>query len=311
VTKVLTEQRNIVTGYALVLLGALGFSAKSIIIKLAYAANGQVDAITLLALRMLFALPLFLLVAVWHNKKFPAIPLDKKQWGAVIVLGLIGYYIASYLDFLGLQYISAGLERVIIFLYPTFVVLFSAVFYRRRISVRVGIALTLSYAGTLLVFIEQLTIASSGLLLGSGFVLSSAIIFSWFVMGSGVMTQSIGSARFTAYTMTVACVATLTHFALLHTTALTRMSSLPTTGWERVYTLALIMAIFSTVLPAFFMNAGIRRIGAGSASIISTTGPIATLVLAYLFLGEAITALQLAGTFFVLAGVYVVSQAKA
>jgi len=304
------EQRNLVIGYGLVLLGALGFSAKSIIIKLAYAANAEVDAITLLALRMLFALPFFLLVAVWRNKKTPALPLDKKQWGVVIVLGLMGYYIASYLDFLGLQYISAGLERVIIFLYPTFVVLFSAIFYKRRITVRVGIALSLSYAGTLLVFIEHLTIASPGLLLGSGFALSSAIIFSWFVMGSGVMTQRIGSARFTAYTMTVACVATLTHFAFLHVVALAQLPSLPYDDWKRVYSLAFIMAVFSTVLPAFFMNAGIRRIGAGSASIISTTGPIATLVLAYMLLGETITTIQLAGTFFVLTGVYVVSRVK-
>ena len=309
-TKASVEQRNLVIGYGLVLLGALGFSAKAIIVKLAYAANGEVDAITLMALRMLFALPFFLLVAVWHNKKSPALPLDKKQWGVVIVLGLMGYYLASYMDFIGLQYISAGLERVIIFLYPTFVVLFSALVYRRRITARVGIALGLSYIGTMLVFIEHLSVASSGLLLGSGLVLGSAIIFSWFVMGSGVMTQRIGAARFTAYTMTVASVATLVHFAFQHGEGLARLLSLPYSEWQRVYYLALIMAVFSTVLPAFFMNSGIRRIGAGSASIISTTGPIATLVLAYMLLDETITSLQLLGTFFVLAGVYVVGRAK-
>ena len=309
-TKAPTEQHSRVIGYSLVLLGALGFSAKAILIKLAYAANVDVDAITLMALRMLFALPFFLLVAIWRNKQTPALPLDKKQWTAVIVLGLMGYYIASYLDFIGLQYISAGLERVIIFLYPTFVVLFSAVVYRRRITARVAIALGLSYIGTMLVFIEHLTTASSGLLLGSGLVLSSAVIFSWFVMGSGVMTKSIGSARFTAYTMTVACVATLVHFGFRHGVTFTHSLSLPFAAWERVLSLAFIMAIFSTVLPAFFMNAGIRRIGAGSASIISTTGPVATLALAYLLLGEAITSIQVAGTFFVLAGVYVVSRVK-
>ncbi len=309
-TKTPVEQRNLVIGYGLVLLGALGFSAKAIIVKLAYVANAEVDAITLMALRMLFALPFFLLVAVWHNKKTPALPLDKKQWGVVIVLGLMGYYLASYLDFIGLQYISAGLERVIIFLYPTFVVLFSALVYRRRITARVGIALGLSYIGTMLVFIEHLSVASSGLLLGSGMVLGSAIIFSWFVMGSGVMTQRIGAARFTAYTMTVASVATLVHFAFQHGEGFARLLSLPYSEWQRVYYLALIMAVFSTVLPAFFMNSGIRRIGAGSASIISTTGPIATLVLAYMLLDETITSLQLLGTFFVLAGVYVVGRAK-
>jgi drug/metabolite transporter (DMT)-like permease len=309
-TKAPTKQNNRAFGYSLVLLGALGFSAKAILIKLAYTANVEVDAITLMALRMLFALPFFLLVAIWRNNQTPAPPLDKKQWAAVIVLGLMGYYIASYLDFIGLQYISAGLERVIIFLYPTFVVLFSAVVYRRRITARVGIALSLSYIGTMLVFIEHLSTESSGLLLGSGLVLGSAVIFSWFVMGSGIMTQRIGSARFTAYSMTVASVATLVHFGFRHGTTFSHSLSLPFAAWERVLSLAFLMAIFSTVLPAFFMNAGIRRIGAGSASIISTTGPIATLVLAYMLLGEAITSIQLAGTFFVLAGVYVVSRVK-
>jgi drug/metabolite transporter (DMT)-like permease len=124
------------------------------------------------------------------------------------------------------------------------------------------------------------------------------------------MTQRIGSARFTAYSMTVASVATLVHFGFRHSTTFSHSLSLPFAAWERVLSLAFLMAIFSTVLPAFFMNAGIRRIGAGSASIISTTGPIATLVLAYMLLGEAITSIQLAGTFFVLAGVYVVSRVK-
>lgn len=309
-TKARSEQRNLVIGYGLVVLGALGFSAKAIIIKLAYAASGEVDAITLMALRMLFALPFFLVVAVWHNKKPAVLPLEKKQWGIIIVLGLMGYYIASYLDFLGLQYISAGLERVIIFLYPTFVVLFSALVNRRRITAHVGIALGLSYIGTMLVFIEHLSTVSSGLLLGSGLVLASAIIFSWFVMGSGVMTQRIGSARFTAYTMTVASAATLAHFSFQHGAELIQLTLFPYSEWGRVFKLALIMAVFSTVLPAFFMNAGIRRIGAGSASIISTTGPIVTLILANVLLGEAITPIQLGGTFFVLAGVYVVSRAK-
>jgi drug/metabolite transporter (DMT)-like permease len=301
--KIPSEQRRLAAGYGLVLLGALGFSAKAIIIKLAYNAGG-IDALTLLALRMLFALPFFLLVALWRNKTAPALPLDKKQWGAVIILGLVGYYIASYLDFMGLQYISAGLERVLIFLYPTFVILFSALVQRRRIPARVGIALGLSYAGTLLVFAGHLTAASSGLWLGSSLVLGSAVIFSWFVMGSGVMTRRIGSARFTAYTMTVAAVATLAHFAFRDGAG--ALIGLPV----RVYVLALIMAVFSTVLPAFFMNAGIRRIGASPASIISTTGPVATLILAYIILDEAITAPQLTGTFLVLAGVYVAGRVK-
>ncbi|MDD2722412.1 MAG: DMT family transporter [Methylovulum sp.] len=211
------------------------------------------------------------------------------------------YYIASYLDFLGLQTISAGLERVILFLYPTFVVLFSALFHRRKITWRAGLALALSYAGMLLVFLEQLSLTSANIWLGASFVLASAVVFAIFTMGSGVMTHSIGSTRFTAYTMTVASVATLVHFGVRHGLDLTHLS-------VDIYVLAWVMAIFSTVLPSFFMNAGIRKIGASSASIISTTGPIATLVLAFFLLHEAITAMQLAGTFLVLSGVYVVSK---
>jgi drug/metabolite transporter (DMT)-like permease len=293
-------------GCILVLLGAAGFSTKAILIKLAYAADGQLDAITLLALRMLFALPMFLIAAVWHQKKSAEPALNKKQWGIVIILGLMGYYIASYLDFLGLQTISAGLERLIIFSYPTFVVLFSALYYRRALTASVMIALGLSYIGILLVFIESLSLTSSNIVLGSAYVLSSALIFSVFVMGSGVMVHRIGSVRFTAYTMTVASIATLTHFAFHHDLVRT-VSTIPLD----VYVLSLIMAIFATVLPAFLMNNGIKKVGASSAAILSSVGPIITLALANSLLQETITNTQLLGTFFVLAGGLVVGRMKA
>ncbi len=288
-------------GFALVLLGAFGFSAKAILIKMAYAADNNIDAITLMALRMLFSLPFFVVVAFWRTHMSAQIAMTKKQWFVVIVLGLMGYYIASYLDFLGLQTISAGLERVILFLYPTFVVLFSALFQKRNITLRMGLAVVLSYAGMLLVFFEQLSLASTNIWLGSSLVLGSALVFAMFTMGCGVMTQSIGSARFTAYTMIVASFAALVHFLCAHGYVLVGFSI-------EIYGLVLIMAIFSTVLPAFFMNAGIRRIGASSASVISMTGPIATLVMAFFVLDEAITVLQLSGTIFVLAGVYLVGK---
>jgi drug/metabolite transporter (DMT)-like permease len=293
-------------GCILVLLGAAGFSTKAILIKLAYAADGQLDAITLLALRMLFALPMFLIAAVWHQKKSAEPALNKKQWGIVIILGLMGYYIASYLDFLGLQTISAGLERLIIFSYPTFVVLFSALYYRRALTASVMIALGLSYIGIALVFIESLSLTSTNIVLGSAYVLSSALIFSVFVMGSGVMVHRIGSVRFTAYTMTVASIATLTHFAFHHDLVRT-VSTIPLD----VYGLSLIMAIFATVLPSFLMNNGIKKVGASSAAILSSVGPIITLALANSLLQETITTTQLLGTFFVLAGGLVVGRMKA
>jgi len=297
-------QRHWFGGMLLVLLGAFGFSAKAILIKLAYGVDGQVDAITLMALRMMFSLPFFLAVALWHGKKSANEPLSKKQWLVLGVLGLMGYYIASYLDFIGLHYISAGLERVILFLYPTFVVVFSALVHKRKITARVGLALSLSYAGMVLVFVEHLSAESAHIWLGSALILGSAVVFAGFTMGSGVMTPRIGSARFTAYTMTVACIATLVHFAVRHGLAL---DGLPVD----VYGLAALMAIFSTVLPAFFMNAGIRRIGASSASIISTIGPIMTLALAFFMLDEAVSYWHIAGTLIVLAGVYTVSKVGA
>jgi drug/metabolite transporter (DMT)-like permease len=303
------NNRQVISGYLFVLLGAFGYSAKAVLVKLAYSYSHQLDAITLLVLRMAISLPFFLVVALWvangSAKTDDAQRLNRQDWLMIFGLGLLGYYIASLLDFAGLQYISAGLERLIIFLYPTFVVLFTAMLHRCAINRHQGLALALSYAGMILVFVDnsRAAMASSGLVLGSVLVLSSAITFAFFLMGSGVMIKRIGSTRFTAYSMTVACLATGLHFVVQHGV---NLLNLP----DRIYWLALIMAIFSTVLPAFFMNAGIRRIGAGSASIISSAGPIGTLALAFLLLDETLTLAQLAGTALVLVGVYVVSRAK-
>ena len=303
------NNRQAIIGCLFVLLGAIGFSAKAVLIKLAYGYSHQLDAITLMLLRMAISLPFFLVVAVWSAndsaKTEDAQRLNRLDWLMILGLGILGYYIASLLDFAGLQYISAGLERLILFLYPTFVVLFTAAIQRRAINRHQALALGLSYAGMILVFVDNMAaMASSGLLMGSALVLASAIAFAFFLMGSGMMVKRIGSTRFTAYSMTVACLATGLHFVIQHGV---KLLNLP----DSVYWLALIMAVFSTLLPAFLMNAGIRRIGAGSASIISSTGPIATLALAFLLLGEALTLAQLAGTALVLTGVYVVSRAKA
>ena len=301
------NNRQAIIGCLFVLLGALGFSAKAVLVKLAYSYSHQLDAITLMVLRMAISLPFFLVVALWSandSKTNDAQHLNRQDWLMIFGLGLLGYYVASLLDFLGLQYISAGLERLIIFLYPTFVVLFTAALHRLAINRHQAIALALSYAGMILVFVDnRAAMASSGLWLGSALVLGSAVAFAFFLMGSGMMVKRIGSTRFTAYSMTVACLATGLHFAIQHGV---KLLNLPT----HVYWLALIMAIFSTVLPAFLMNAGFKRIGAGSASIISSIGPIGTLALAFLLLGETLTLAQLAGTALVLIGVYVVSRAK-
>ncbi|MDP3904939.1 MAG: DMT family transporter [Methylococcaceae bacterium] len=302
------NQRQILIGCLFVLLAAFGFSAKSILVKLAYGVSPELDAITLMLLRMAISLPFFLVVALLSARKSERTStnqyLNRQDKLMILGLGVLGYYLSSLLDFEGLTYISAGLERLILFLYPTFVVLLTAGLQRRAINRYQGLALLLSYGGMVLVFVDNLMQSvSTNLLLGSVFVAGSALTFSVFMIGSGQAIKRIGSMRFTAYSMTVACLVTGLHFLVLH-------GVYPLNLPLRVYGLAAIMAIFSTVLPAFLMNAGIQRIGAGSASIISSAGPVITLALAFFLLDEALTIIQLAGTVLTLVGVYVVSQAK-
>ncbi len=301
-SQVISKKQTLI-GVGFVLIAAFGFSAKAVIIKLAYQHGQHVDAITLMALRMMLALPVFLLVAFWRGDKNQYKALRGKDWMGILILGAVGYYWSSLLDFTGLQFISAGLERVILFLYPTFVILFSAMIFRQPVSLRVLLALLISYSGMLVVFFENMQMDSVNVIKGSLQVFSSAISFALFLIGSGVMIKRIGSARFTAMSMSVACLATLAHFSISHDL---KALNLP----EEIYVLAVLMAAFSTILPAFLMNAGIRRIGSGTASIISSTGPIGTLFLAWFFLQEAISWAQIGGTFLVLTGVYIASQAK-
>ena len=293
------NSRYVVTGSIFVFIAAFGFSAKAILIKLVYVSS-EVDPITLMGLRMAMSLPFFLLSVIWFHRDADSVPLNRRDWLVLIVLGTIGYYLASLLDFTGLVYISAGLERLILFLYPTMVVLFSAVLYRRAVELREIAALTLSYTGIVLVFIGNSNVQSNQLWLGTGLVFGSAVVFALYMMGSGIMIRRIGSARFTAYSMTVACVVTTAHFGIHQGI---RQLILP----PDVYGFAFLMAILSTVVPAFFMNAGIRRLGSGHASIISSAGPVATLILAYLLLDEALTVWQIIGTVLVLTGVITTS----
>ncbi|HHJ13503.1 MAG TPA: EamA/RhaT family transporter [Gammaproteobacteria bacterium] len=292
--------RQILLGSALIVLGAIGFSAKSILIKLAYADSAQIDAITLMTLRMLFALPFFLGIALWHDSaKFASHSLQ--DWGALLLLGVMGYYLASLLDFKGLEYISAGLERLILFLYPTFVVVLTALFYRRPIAGIQRMALVLSYAGIGLVYSAQPITTSPELPLGALLVFGSAFAFAIYMTASGHYIPRFGSRRFTAYSMSIACGVTIAHFLLSR--PLSQLAVPPD-----VLALAVALALLSTVLPAFLMNAGIRRIGADRAAIIGTVGPVSTLLLAWLVLDEALTLLQLFGAALVLCGALLAGQ---
>ena len=298
------KNHDTLSGVLFALLAAVGFSAKSILVKLAYL--DQVDAITLLALRMAFALPFFVAVAIWLNGR-DAVSLKRQDWFAVILLGLVGYYLSSFLDFLGLLYISAGLERLILFLYPTMTVILSALIFKKPIGRKVMLAMALSYAGIVLVFFHDVgmsqhndAISQADVLLGAALVFGSALSYSSYLVGAGHAIGRMGATRFTAYASIVASVACVLQFAVTHPLS---SLNLPL----RVYELSFAMAIFSTVLPLFLLSYAIRRIGSGNSSLIGSAGPVVTIALAYFFLNEAVSLLQIAGTVLVLAGVLTIS----
>lgn len=291
------SSRDVILGVIFALLAAVGFSAKAILVKLAY--HDDVDAITLLALRMAFSVPFFIGVAIWMERRH-ATPLGTHDRLLVLGLGLIGYYCSSFLDFLGLQYISAGLERLILFLYPTMTVILTAVIYRRRIAGKVMAAMALSYVGIALVFLHDVGVQEGSVMLGASLVFASTVSYAVYLVGAGHAIARIGAMRFTAYAMVVACAASLLQFVVMHPVS---ALDLPL----RVYELSLAMAIFSTVLPVFMLSFAIRRIGSGSASLIGTIGPVSTIYMAYVFLGEHISMLQIAGSVLVLCGVLMVS----
>ncbi len=293
-----------VLGVFFALLAAIGFSAKAILVKLAYLE--QVDTITLMALRMVFAAPFFIVAAIWVNRR-DHVPLRGQDWSAVIALGLLGYYLSSLLDFLGLLYISAGLERLILFLYPTLTVILSALIFKQPIGRKVMVAMALSYAGIVLVFFHDVGMSQRGgepshadVLLGAGLVFASALSYSSYLVGAGHAIQRMGATRFTAYASIVASIASILQFLLTHSLSALNLNL-------HAYELSIAMAIFSTVLPVFLLSYAIHHIGSSRSSLIGSVGPVATIVLAYFFLGEAVSLLQVGGTLLVLAGVVTIS----
>ncbi|MGA9665214.1 MAG: DMT family transporter [Gallionella sp.] len=285
-------------GVVFAFVAAIGFSAKAVLVKLAYI--DAVDPITLLALRMAFSLPFFLVVAAMENHNRHSQALTARDKFAVAGLGLIGYYLASYLDFLGLQYISAGLERLILFLYPTMVVLISALVFRHRVGRTAWLALLVSYSGIALVYLHDMRVLENDATLGSILVFGSALAYAVYLVGAGHTIARIGATRFTAYVLTVACIACLVQFAVTRHLADLK---LPYT----VYGLGIAMAVFSTVLPAFLLAGAIRRIGSMHTSMIGSIGPVSTIYLAYLFLGEQMSVEQITGSILVLSGVLMIS----
>jgi drug/metabolite transporter (DMT)-like permease len=263
-----------------------------------------VDVMTLLALRMLFALPFFLAMAWWAG----AAPdrLTRRDWLSVTALGFIGYYLGSYLDLAGLQYISASLGRLILFLYPTVVLLISALYLKQRITAKHVASLALSYGGLALVFRSELALDGElpMVLLGAGLVFASAVAYAVYLIAGTRMIQKLGSLRFSSYASLAATFFVVATF--MGTEGPARLAVA-----HEVYWLVLVLAVFSTVLPIWIMAEGLKRIGANQVSLVACIGPVSTIALAHVFLGEPVTSVQLAGAALVLAGVVIISARPA
>lgn len=281
-------------------LGAVAFSGKAIIVKLAY--RHGVDAVTLIMYRMLFALPLFALLAWWAGRGKPA--LTRRDVVTVCGLGFSGYYLASFLDFVGLQYVSASLERLILYLNPTMVLLLGLVLFGRRVGGRQLLALAVSYAGVALVFGHEVHLVGSDVALGTVLVLASTVSYALYLVYSGEEVRRLGALRLTGLASSVACVLCIAQFLLLRSPAALVVA--PEVIW-----LSVLNATVCTVAPVLMVMMAIERIGATMAAQTGMIGPLSTITMGVLILGEPFTLWVAAGTVLVLAGIAMLARARA
>lgn len=284
-------------GYLLAAVGALLFSTKAIAIKLAYVE--AVSAETLLALRMGMSLPIYvaigLLAVADRRRRGVPLPTARVALKAALI-GALGYWFASYTDFLGLQYITAQFERLILFTYPVFVVVLGALFFAQPIRLRTLVAIAVSYVGLVLIFVEKLAEPGSDVVLGAGLVLAAAIAFALYQLLAKPVIAEMGPRLFTCVAMSGAAAGAFIQFLLTHPISDLAVS-------QRVLWLSLFIAIGATVLPSFFLNAALHRISAQANATVGTLSPVMTIVLAVIVLGERLTLLDAAGTALVIVGV--------
>ena len=287
----------------LAVIGSIAFSGKAIIVKLAY--RYGVDAVTLIMLRMLFALPFFAIMAWWASRGKP--PLTRKDWLGVLGLGFTGYYLASFLDFAGLAFISASLERLILYLNPTLVMLLGLVVYERRISSKQLLGMGVSYCGVALVFGHEVAVQGvgerSGAAWGALLVFLSAISYAVYLVYSGELVKRLGALRLVGLATTAACLLCIAQFVVLRPLSAALVA--PEVVW-----LSMLNATACTVVPVLMVMMAIERIGAGMTAQIGMIGPLSTILMGALILGEPFTAWVAAGTALVIAGIYIFTRSK-
>jgi drug/metabolite transporter (DMT)-like permease len=291
------DPKSLATGLFLATFGAIAFSGKAIIVKLAY--RYGVDAVTLIMYRMLFALPIFALMAWWSSRGKS--PLTRKDWLGVLWLGVTGYYLASFLDFAGLAYVSASLERLILYLNPTVVVLLGLVLYKRRVRPVQLLGMAISYCGVFLVFGHEMQLAGSNVMLGALLVFLSAVSYALYLVYSGEMVRRLGSARLVGLATSVACVLCITQFVVLR--PISAMAVAPQVIW-----LSVLNATLCTAVPVLMVMMAIERIGASMAAQTGMVGPMSTILMGVVILGEPFTLWIAAGTVLVIAGIFVFTR---
>ena len=288
---------RIAPGLALAAVGAIAFSGKAILAKLMY--RHGVDAVQVIFWRMLLALPLFLLLAWWAGRGKP--DFTARDWRAVCGLGFCGYYLASLLDFIGLQYISAGLERLILYLNPTLVLLLSVLLFGKRITPKQGIAMALGYVGVAVVFGQELSFQGANVALGASLVFASAVSYAVYLVYSGELVQRLGALRLTGAATSVACALAIAQLFVLRSPS---AAFVP----ETVIWLSLLNATLCTFAPVLMVMMAIERIGATLAAQVGMVGPLSTVLLGVWLLGEPFTGWVMLGTALVLAGVWLLAK---
>ena len=284
------------------LTGIILFSTKALFAKLAYQYGA--DAISLLLLRMVFSLPFYMFFALYKNQEKITVAKNDYLW--VILFGFLGYYLASYFDFKGLEYIKASLERLILFTYPTFVILLSFIFFKIKISSYQLFAILITYLGICIVFLPEIEVSDpSTTLKGSLLVLLSAVTYASYIFGSGWLIPKFGARRFTSYVMIISSVLIIFQFMFE-----SKMSINVLAFPKGVYIYGLLIALFSTVIPSFLISYAIKELGASQFSIFGSIGPISTVLLAYLFLEERLSSLQIIGGVVVIMGVFAAEYFK-
>ena len=284
-------------GYAFAAIGAILFSTKAIAIKLAY--GDPVDAATLLALRMVLSVPIYVVIGALavadRRRQGQPLPSAKTVLLAALV-GVLGYWFASYSDFIGLEFISAQFERLILFTYPLFVVIFGALFFRQPMRLGAVAAILVSYGGLALIFAEKMQSGSSNVMVGAGFVLASALAFAFYQLLAKPIIAVMGPRLFTCVAMSGAAIGAFITFFVGHPAGDLMVG-------QRVFWLSAYLAIGATVVPSFFLNAALHRIAAQANAAIGTVSPVVTIVLAAIFLGERLSPAGILGATLVLAGV--------